>query len=183
MRKSNSILLLGLILGLHSSGSLLSAQVIEPRVSTTDGVTTATINVAVSPSRAWEVLTAYESTGLKMPDIKEVKVLSKKGNLIKLSQAYQAPYTFGLRIDAVLVVKEIPETKIEYQLLKGELIRSLNGKWDLVPTAAGTLVRHQLVIKPELPDILKPIFLELSETNLSQSMTILRDLMLGNPDS
>ncbi len=178
MRNLKFAFFFGLTVGLHSPIGLASENSIEPKVSTIGGVTTATIIVPVTNGRAWDVLTRYESTGIRMPDIKDAKVLVRSGNSLKLSQVYQAPYTFGLEIQAVLVIKETPKNKIEYQLVKGELIRSLKGSWNLTPVHGGTLVSHVIEIDPEVPEIIKPLFYELSETNLSQSMLILRKLML-----
>ena len=125
--KINTALLSGLIIGLgvHSFRGFVIAQAVEPKVSTISGVTTATISVPVGLNKAWDVLTRYESTGLKRPDIKKGRVLSRDGNQLMLSQTYQAPYTFGLEVAAVLQIKETPKKKIEYELVKGELIRQL----------------------------------------------------------
>lgn len=41
----------------------------------------------------------------------------------------------------------------------------------------GVLVKHQIKVDPDLPSVLRPLYFELSETNLKQSMDILRNLM------
>ena len=68
-------------------------------------------------------------------------------------------------------------------MLKGEFIRSLKGSWNLKPVKGGTLLSHSIDIKPEVPDVLTPLFLDLSEENLSRSMKILRNLMLESSTS
>jgi len=174
------VLSLGLIVGLPSSIGSLAAQSTTPVIESIEGLTTASIFISVTPERAWEVLTDYEMTGPAMPDIKFAKVISRKGKQIKLSQTYQAPYTFGLKIYALLEIEEIPKTQINYKILKGDLIRSLSGSWTIIPVRGGTLVRHRIEVEPEIPQILRPVFLELSQENLGQSMLILRRLMLEN---
>jgi hypothetical protein len=66
---------------------------------------------------------------------------------------------------------------MSYRLITGDRIRSLQGKWTLTPVNGGVLVKHQIKIDPDLPSILRPLYFELSETNLRQSMEILRNLM------
>ncbi len=177
--KSNVVVLLGLTLGVSFPSGLSMETPANPKVGTIRGVTTATMIVPVKPERVWEVLTNYETTGIKMPDIQDAKVLARNGNFVKLSQVYKAPYTFGLKISAVLGIKETPKNKIEYELLRGELIRSLKGTWSISPVSEGTLVRHIIKIEPELPDVLRPLFFDLSETNLDQSMKLLRKMMMA----
>ncbi len=181
--KKSSALFLGLILGLSSPIGLIAGERQEPQLTRLKRVTTSTITVPVELNRAWDVLTSYESTAIQMPDIKKAKVLVRDGNLLKVSQTYQAPYTFGLEISALLQIKEIPKNKIEYQLLKGELIRSLRGQWQLTPVPGGTQISHSIEIDPELPEVFKPVFRELSESNLNQSMKLLYSLMVNHSES
>ena len=183
MGKTSNALLAALIVGVSSPIGLVSAQSNEPELSRSAGVTTSSIKVPVGLDRAWDVLTSYESTAIKMPDIKKVKVIARNGNLLRITQTYQASYTFGLKISALLQIKETPKSKIEYKLLKGELIRSLKGKWELIPSKSGTTVRHSIEIDAELPEAFKPIFRELSESNLNQSMKILYGLMMNHLES
>ena len=98
------VLSLGLIVGLPSSIGSLPAQSTNPVIESIEGLTTASIFASVTPERAWEVLTDYEITGPEMPDIKLAKIISRQGERIKLAQTYQAPYTFGLKIFALLEI-------------------------------------------------------------------------------
>ncbi|WP_320675171.1 SRPBCC family protein [Prochlorococcus sp. MIT 1341] len=181
MGKSSRAVLLGLIVGVSAPIGLVFAQSQsnQPELTRLSGVTTSTITVPVELNRAWEVLTGYESTAIQMPDIKKVKIIFRNGHSLRLSQTYQAPYTFGLEISALIHVKETPKKMIEYKLLKGDLIRSLRGKWKLKPIDGGTMVSHSIDIDPEIPEVFKPVFRELSETNLNQSMKILYELMVS----
>jgi len=155
-----------------------AASAAPPLVRSQDSSTTASMLVPVAVDRAWAVLTRYESTGLAMPDIKLARVVRREGRRLELQHTYQAPYTFGLQIGAVLEVQESPRTEIRYRLLRGDRIRSLSGSWTLTPVQGGTLVRHRISLEPEIPGLLRPVFRELSEANLRESMVILRQLML-----
>jgi len=141
------------------------------------GAYTVSIVAATTQQKAWRVLTSYEDGALKMPDIKQSKLISRQGNQLEVAQTYQAPYTFGLRIKARLAITESPPRAMSYRLISGDRIRSLQGNWTLTPVKGGTLVKHQIKIDPDLPAMLRPLYFELSETNLKQSMEILRNLM------
>jgi hypothetical protein len=138
---------------------------------------TATIFVAAPARRAWNVLTGYEAMAGVMPDIKEAKVLGRSGNTVELQQVYQAPYTFGRRIKAVLTMRESAPRQLSYNLVKGDQIRVLQGNWTITPVAGGVQLRHQLKVDPVVPGFVRPLYFELMETNLEQSMTILKRLM------
>ncbi len=141
------------------------------------GSYTVSIVATTTPEKAWRILTSYEDAALKMPDIKQSKLISRQGNKLEVAQTYQAPYTFGLRIKARLAVTETPPRQMSYRLISGDRIRSLQGNWTLTPVKGGVLVKHQIRIDPDLPAVLRPLYFELSETNLRQSMQILRSLM------
>lgn len=149
----------------------------KPQLRGSEGSYTASILVATTPQNAWRVLTNYEATALAMPDIKQARLISRQGNRVEVAHTYQAPYTFGLRINARLAVTETPPRQMSYRLISGDRIRSLQGNWTLTPVKGGVLVKHQVKIDPDLPAVLRPLYFELSETNLKQSMVILRNLM------
>lgn len=149
----------------------------RPTVRGSKGNYTATVFAAVSAKRAWAVLTNYEAMAGVMPDIKEAKVLRRNGSSLELQQTYQAPYTFGQRIKATLQVREQAPRQFSYQLIKGDRIRELKGSWSLTPVNGGVLVRHQISVDPEVPGFVRPLYYELSEANLRQSMAILKRLM------
>jgi hypothetical protein len=117
-----------------------------------------------------------------MPDIKQAHVLSRSGNTLELQQTYQAPYTFGRRIRATLAVRETPPRQLRYQLIQGDQIKTLKGSWTLTPVQGGVLLQHQIQIDPAIPGVLRPLYDELFEANLLQSMRILKRLIeAGGP--
>ncbi len=153
------------------------SPVAKPQLKGSQGSYTASIVVATTQQHAWKVLTNYVATANAMPDIKQARLISRQGNRVEVAHTYQAPYTFGLRINARLAVTETPPQQMSYRLISGDRIRSLQGNWTLTPVKGGVLVKHQIKIDPDLPDVLRPLYFDLSETNLKQSMEILRNLM------
>lgn len=145
----------------------------------TNGNYTASIQMAAPAARAWAVLTDYAAMAGVMPDIKEARVLQRNGNRVELQQTYQAPYTFGRRIRATLLMQESAPRQLSYQLIRGDQIRSLRGSWTLTPVRGGVLLSHQIQIDPEIPDLIRPVYFELMEANLQQSMRILKRLIEG----
>ena len=175
-----TLLLVGLILSpLISIDSTFASKNDPVVLSRVNGVTTASIMVSVPQTQAWDVLIQYEKTALKMPDIKDIKILSRKGPLIKLQQTYKAPYTFGLKIQALIEIEEKPKSMLNYRLIEGKHIRKLEGNWILIPVNGGTLVAHRIDIEPSLPGILKPLFFKSFDANLKESMVIIRREILS----
>ena len=146
-------------------------------VKGSQGNYTASVFVAASAKRAWSVLTNYEAMAGVMPDIKEAKVVRRSGATLELQQTYLAPYTFGRRIKATLAMQETAPRQLSYQLIKGDQIRQLKGTWTITPVSGGVLLRHQIQVDPEIPGFVRPLYYELTEANLQQSMQILKRLI------
>jgi hypothetical protein len=132
-----------------------------------DGNYTASVFVATTPKRAWVVLT----------DLNASRLLKREGNKLELQHTYQAPYTFGRRIQATLAMTETPIRQLSYTLIRGDQIRRLQGTWTITPIQGGVQLRHQIQVDPEVPAIVRPIYNDLFETNLQQSMQILKKIM------
>ena len=151
----------------------------DPVLIGSKGRYTAKFFVPVTQARAWAVLTNYEAMAGLMPDIKQAKVLNRHGSQLELAQTYQAPSTFGLPIKVVLAVEEKAPRWMRYRMLRGERILSLQGQWSLTRVRGGVLVDHQIALEPDLPAFLRPTYDDLNESNLRQSMVVLRRLMLA----
>jgi hypothetical protein len=149
----------------------------KPSLRGSQGSYTASVFVATSPQKAWQVLSNYGAMAGVMPDIKEAQVLSRNGASLVLRQTYQAPYTFGLRVNVTLAVRENKPHQLSYSLISSEHIRQLKGSWTITPVTGGVLLRHTIQVDPRVPDLLRPLYFELSEANLLQSMAILKRLM------
>jgi hypothetical protein len=159
-----------------------TSRAAQPSLRGRQGNYTATVFVAASPQRAWTVLTNHAAMAGVMPDIKQAHVLSRSGNTLELEQIYQAPYTFGRRIRATVAVRETPPRQLRYQLIQGDQIKTLKGSWTLTPVQGGVLLQHQIQIDPAIPGVLRPLYDELFEANLLQSMRILKRLIeAGGP--
>jgi len=165
--------------GLVGSGPAWLAQApkAKPTLQGKQGNYSASVFVAAPPQRAWAVLVNYEAMAGVMPDIKEAKVLRRTGPVVEVQQTYQAPYTFGRRIKAVLTMRESAPRQLSYELVRGDEIRELRGTWTITPVSGGVIVRHQIKLDPEIPGFVRPLYYELTEANLRQSMAILKRLM------
>jgi ribosome-associated toxin RatA of RatAB toxin-antitoxin module len=142
-----------------------------------DGRYRTSIVVNASPQRAWAVLTRYETMAGQLPDIQQVRLLSRSGSNLQLQQTYQAPYTFGRRIKATLRLQEEPPKRLSYQLIQGDDLRELQGSWTITPLGKTIRLTHQLRIDPVVPAFIRPVYDELFEANLLQSMRTLKRLM------
>ncbi|WP_320667362.1 SRPBCC family protein [Prochlorococcus sp. MIT 1307] len=171
------VLTLSLPIGITSS----KAQSDEPVLRRIEGETTTSMIVAVPPNKAWDVLTRYESTALQMPDIQEVEIINQSNQKLQIKQTYKGPYTFGLKIKALIEIKEHPKSMLTYKLLRGDFIHTLEGNWFLIPVRKGTLIAHRIKVEPALPGFLKPLFNKHFDKNMKNSMLILRELILKSP--
>ena len=162
----------------NANGPLIAqSAAAKPTLRGSQGNYTATVFVAAPAKRAWSVLSNYEAMAGVMPDIKEAKVLKRNGSSLELLQVYQAPYTFGQRIKATLAMRETAPRQLSYQLIQGDQINSLKGTWTITPVSGGVLLRHQIQIDPVVPGFVRPLYYELSEANLLQSMRLLKRLI------
>ncbi len=160
-----------------ASGTPAQASPAQPSLSGGDGRYRASIVVNTTPQRAWTVLTRYEAMAGQLPDIQQVRLLSRSGNSVQLQQTYQAPYTFGRRIRATLRLQENPPKQLSYQLIQGDDLRELQGSWTITPLGKSVRLTHQLRIDPVMPAFIRAVYDELFEANLLQSMRTLKRLM------
>ena len=173
-----------LLLGMHSTPDALTnfhhAQGTIQLVRSGEQATVS-MQVPVPPRKAWKVLTNYTQTLGAMPDVVSVQLVSRQNQTVRLRQVLQAPYTFGLRVQALLEGKEDPQRlRLSYNLVNGERIRALSGRWSLTPEAGGTRVVHSIRLTPEVPTFLQGSFRNLHDSSLRQSFKTLRQLMLDS---
>jgi len=177
LRLQSTLLGLGILLTNQPAVQWNETTAATIQIQQTGNTRSAVMTLPVSQVHAWNVLTDYVGTGEAMPDISKVQLLSRQDNLLHLRQTYQAPYTFGLTISATLVVKESPRSAIRFHMLEGDRIRKLDGSWTFTPAAGGTRIKHTLTLVPDLPDMLQPVFAELSRNSMRETMQRLSDLM------
>ena len=149
----------------------------DPTLEGKAGKYKASIIVNATPMHTWNILTNYQAMAGKMPDIKDVKLLGRAGTTARIQQTYQAPYTFGLQINATLEMQEVSPTQLIYRLIKGDQIRTLKGRWELTPLNGRTQLTHQIHIDPIVPNFVRPVYNELFEKNLRHSMAILKQMI------
>lgn len=134
--------------------------------------------VPVSAQKAWALLTNYSQLPSVVPDIKRVRVLRRQGNQVEVEQVFQAPYTFGLPIQARLLFEEQAPRSLNYRLLQADQIRLLHGSWTVVPAQGGVVLQHRIELEPNLPAALLPSYYALNEASLRQALEALRQALL-----
>lgn len=141
------------------------------------GIYTVSEFVAVSPQRAWAILTDFNSQANWAPDISNSKVLKSSDSRLELQQTYKAGYTLGLPIKAKLMIKMYPPMFFSYKLIQGERLNDLEGQWSITPIAGGIRLSHKMRVDPKVPGFLRPIYYEQQEKNLLHWMRILKHKM------
>ena len=172
-----ALLGVGILLAHPSAVQSDQASATAIQIQQSGNTRTAVMTLPVSQAHAWEVLTDYVVTGEAMPDISKVQLLKRQGNLVRIRQTYQAPYTFGMTISATLAVKENPKKAIRFHMVEGDRIRQLNGSWMFIPVADGTRIKHTVTLVPDLPDVLQPVFAELTRNSMHETMQRVSGLM------
>ena len=155
----------------------VSPAVAKPILQGSRGNYVVTEFVSTTPQRAWAVLTNFNSQAEWAPDISQTKVLKRSGRDLELQQTYRAGYTFGLPIQAHLSVRETPPKGFSYKLIQGEKLNTLEGSWTITPVSRGVRLRHQILVDPQVPGLLRHIYYEQQEANLRKWMSILKRRM------
>ena len=109
------------------------------------------IDVAVSPEQFLAVLSAYERYPEFQPDLKSIRVESRAPDLTQVSYAFDAKV---LVLEYTLEHAQAGPMRIEWRLLRGELLRQNAGAWDLQPLQGrGTRVTYtiDLVFAAKVP--------------------------------
>ena len=155
----------------------ISPAVAKPILQGSQGNYVVTEFINASPERAWAVLTNFKSQAEWAPDISETTVLKHSGRNLELQQTYRAGYTFGLPIKSRLRIQELPPKGFNYKLIQGERLNTLQGSWTITPMSGGVQLKHNILVDPKIPRLLRPLYYELQEENLRQWMSILKRRM------
>ena len=153
------------------------AQEKYPFIHRSDNTITSSMILAVRREKAWETLTDYMNMDTKMFNVKRIKVLREDQEGILIEHIYQAPYTFGRSVKAIIKINEVPKAIISYRLIRSDLIKSLKGNWILIPLEEGTFISHRVEVDPGIPLFLRPIFFKAFEKNIEKSMINLKDYL------
>ena len=109
------------------------------------------IDVAVSPEQFLAVLSDYARYTEFQPDLKAIRVDARAPGQTQVSYAFDAKV---LVLEYALEHVEKSPLRIEWRLLRGELLKQNTGAWDLLPLAGrGTRVTYtiELVFAAKVP--------------------------------
>lgn len=109
------------------------------------------INIAAAPERVWQIATDVERYPEWARDIKSVTVLSRDGegrpaevefraSALGRSTHYTLRYDYG----------EAPGA-LAWHMVKGDIMRSIEGAYHFSPSGSGTEVRYDLAIELVVP--------------------------------
>jgi ribosome-associated toxin RatA of RatAB toxin-antitoxin module len=115
----------------------------------------AVAEIAVGLARAWEVLTDYNRFSEFVPNLRESRVVSRKGANVVVEQKGAARFLFfSYPIEARLAVTEHPRQRIESRAVAGNF-RELRSVYTLEPREGGMRLRYQGRL---VPDFQLPLF-------------------------
>ncbi|HYC41675.1 MAG TPA: SRPBCC family protein [Noviherbaspirillum sp.] len=111
--------------------------------------------VHATPQHVWQVLTDYTGLPDFIPDLLTVKILSRRGNAVRIEQRSISGFLFlSHTVRMVLQIEETPCTTIDVALVDGDM-RHYNTHWDITPavegSATGTRITFSGAIEPKFP--------------------------------
>ena len=92
------------------------------------------IDVAVPPERFLAVLEEYERYPEFQPDLKSIRVDARASGRAEISYAFDAKV---LLLEYALEHTQRSPLRIEWRLLRGDLLRQNTGSWELQPLPGG----------------------------------------------
>lgn len=109
------------------------------------------INIAAAPERVWQIATDVERYPEWARDIKSVTVLSRDGEGRPAEVEFRASALgrsthYTLRYDYA----EAPGV-LAWHMVKGDIMRSIEGAYHFSPSGSGTDVRYDLAIELAVP--------------------------------
>ena len=156
MNRIAALLLLALVTATASAATPDPAH--EPVVSVEikDGVvhTTADVSIPASEREVWDVLTDFDNLPRYISNIASSKVLSRNGNVVRVSQAGKAgfgPFTFEFHSIRELTL--FPFERLESRMVEGNMKR-FSGTTRLESVAGMTRVHYQ---SEAVPDTVLPL--------------------------
>ena len=101
-----------------------------------------------SVDEVWPVLTDYESLSDFIPNLSSSTLLSRKGNLVTLSQVGSQQF-LGLKFSAEVqleLIEHRPEGLLRFRMLRGDF-RRFEGCWRLQAVPDATLILYDLTVQ------------------------------------
>ncbi|HLD43947.1 MAG TPA: SRPBCC family protein [bacterium] len=102
------------------------------------------IEIKATPKRCYEVITDYEGYRDFLSSVDDVVVSNKKGNTCEVT------YTIKVikEISYTLKMKATPPSKVEWSLVKSNIMKDNHGHWELEEVKKGvTLATYNVDIK------------------------------------
>ena len=103
---------------------------------------------SLSVDEVWPVLTDYEGLSDFIPNLSSSTLLSRKGNLVTLSQVGSQQF-LGLKFSAEVqleLIEHRPEGLLRFRMLRGDF-RRFEGCWRLQPVPDATLILYDLTVQ------------------------------------
>jgi len=98
----------------------------------------ASVLLPVPPCQAYALLTDYNSLPDYIPGMLEVSFVRLSDTVVKVSQVAEAKILFfSIEVKTVLEMEEIPNQRILFKLLEGDL-KAYSGEWSLQEVPEGT---------------------------------------------
>ena len=116
-----------------------------------DGIPTVTAQCLIPLPRevVWQVLADYNGLDKIVPAVEESRVTGEEDGRLILYQKGRAGMWFVKRgFEVTFRVDEEPMTSIRFEAYEGDF-ETFNGIWRVKPMRSGTLVRHEVQVKPK----------------------------------
>lgn len=106
--------------------------------------------IAAPIGRVWDVIVDYARYAEFVPGVMSTRVLGASGGVRQVEYEVDV----GLRrLRYVLALREEPPARVSWSLVRGELLLSSNGSWELTEDGTGTLARYSAEVRISRPPL------------------------------
>jgi ribosome-associated toxin RatA of RatAB toxin-antitoxin module len=115
-----------------------------------DGTPTVTAQclIPLPQEIVWRVLSDYDSLDAIIPAVEDSRIIGEEDGRLILRQEGRGGMWFVKRgFSVTFRVEEMPMYSIEFEAFEGDF-ETFTGRWQVKPMRSGTLVRHEVQIKP-----------------------------------
>lgn len=126
----------------------------------------ATATVAVDAATAWRVLTAYDEYPRFIPDLRQSRVLARRGSVVTVEQSGDARlWWLHIPLEVTFEITESPPGSVQSRAVAGSM-RALESRYVLSPLASGVALAYTGRVAPGYP-----LFGPLEEFAVRQNVT------------
>ncbi|HSN16233.1 MAG TPA: SRPBCC family protein [Anaeromyxobacteraceae bacterium] len=141
------------------------------------------IRIAAPIERVWEVIVDYGRYPEFVPGVLSCRVVGEAGG------ARQVEYEVDLsvrRVRYVLAHREARPRRVEWSLVRGELLARSEGSWELAEDGGGTLARYTVDVEIARPPLVPRFVIdrvaeELTRVQLPRTLEAFRARAEGAP--